>query len=128
MNFGVCFYARIACFKIVKGNPQVWLRFKQCISNPLSEIAAHMIASKNEKFHVSFVILLDTQKFTSYLTTKFSTMLQYVDIDRIEYDAARLKYLTYKMASVRVGACVCACAVEIKPGMLRAACFFDVRV
>ena len=91
-------------------------------------LAAHMIASKNEKFHVSFVILLDTQKFTSYLTTKFSTMLQYVDIDRIEYDAARLKYLTYKMASVRVGACVCACAVEIKPGMLRAACFFDVRV
>ena len=36
------------------------------------------------------------------------------------------KYLTYKMASVH--ACVRACAVEIKPGMLRAACFNDVRV
>ena len=44
--------------------------------------------------------------------------------DRIEYDVTRLKYLTYKMASVRVRAC----AVEIKPGMLRAACFVDVRV
>ena len=29
------------------------------------------------------------------------------------------KYLTYMMASVR------ACAVEIKPGVLRVACFFD---
>ena len=51
-----------------------------------------------------------------------------VSIDRIEYDVTRLKYLTYKMASVRVRACVRACAVEIKPGMLRAACFDDVRV
>ena len=32
------------------------------------------------------------------------------------------------MASVRVCACVRACAIEIKPGMLRAACFDDVRV
>ena len=50
------------------------------------------------------------------------------DIDRIEYDVTRLKYLTYKMASVRVCACVRACAVEIKPGMLRAACFDDIRI
>ena len=33
------------------------------------------------------------------------------------------KYLTYSMASVRVRAC----AVKIKPGMLRDACFIDVR-
>ena len=45
-----------------------------------------------------------------------------------EYDIKRLKYLTYKLASVRVRACVHACAVEIKPGMLRAAYFDDVRV
>ena len=34
------------------------------------------------------------------------------------------------MASVRVCVCVCvhACAVEIKPGMLRAVCFIDVCV
>ena len=43
-------------------------------------------------------------------------------IDRNEYDVMRLKYLTYKMSSVRACACVCACicvhacAVEIKPG------------
>ena len=41
-------------------------------------------------------------------------------IDRIEYDVTLLKYLTYKMASVHLRACVRACAVEIKPGMLRA--------
>ena len=34
------------------------------------------------------------------------------------------KYLTYKMA--RVCACVRACAVEIKPSMLHAACFVEV--
>ena len=44
------------------------------------------------------------------------------------YDVRRLKYLTYKVASVRVSACVRAYAVEIKPGMLRAACFDDERV
>ena len=32
------------------------------------------------------------------------------------------------MASVRVRAFVRACVVEIKPGMLRAVCFDDVRV
>ena len=41
-------------------------------------------------------------------------------IDRIEYDVTRLKCLTYKMASVRVRACVRACAIEIKQGMLHA--------
>ena len=47
-------------------------------------------------------------------------------LDRIEGDVTQLKYLTYKVASVRVR--VCACAVEINPGLLRAACFDDVRV
>ena len=42
--------------------------------------------------------------------------------------ASPFKYLPYKMASVRGGVCVRACAVEIKPRMLRAACFVDVRV
>ena len=36
------------------------------------------------------------------------------------------KYLPYNMASVCM--CVRACAVEIKPGMLRDACFIDVCV
>ena len=51
-------------------------------------------------------------------------------IDRIEHDVAWLKYMTYmyKMAYVHVRVCVRACAVEIKTGMLRAACFYDVRV
>ena len=50
--------------------------------------------------------------------------------DRIEYDVTRLKCLTYKMASVRVcvRVCVRACATEIKPRMLRAVCFDDVRI
>ena len=37
------------------------------------------------------------------------------------------KYLPTRWRLQRVRVCVRACAVEIKPGMLRAACFFDVR-
>ena len=40
----------------------------------------------------------------------------------------RLKYLTYKMTSVRVRVCVRACAIEIKLGMLHTAYLDDVRV
>ena len=47
-------------------------------------------------------------------------------IDRIEYD------VTVQTSAVQHGVCmrVCAraCAVEIKPGMLRDACFIDVHV
>ena len=63
------------------------------------------------------------------VSTFISTFLHFVGlqlskqrIDRIEYDVTRLKYLTYKMASVRMPACVRVCAIEMKPGMLRAAC------
>ena len=48
-----------------------------------------------------------------------------IHVDRIEYDVTRLKYLNYQMACACV--CVCACAVEML-GMLRAACFVDVRI
>ena len=41
------------------------------------------------------------------------------NVDHMEYDVVRLKYLTYKRASVRLRVCVRACAVEIKLGMLR---------
>ena len=57
---------------------------------------------------------------------KFSPL--HIGQDRIEYDVTRLKYLTYMMASVRLRACLHVCAVEIKQGMLRAACFDDVCV
>ena len=47
-------------------------------------------------------------------------------IDRIEYD------VTVQIFALQDGVCervrVCVCAVEIKPGTLHAACFFDVRV
>ena len=45
-------------------------------------------------------------------------------IDRIEYDVT--VQIDGVCERVRVG--VRACAVEIKPGTLRAACFFDVSV
>ena len=38
------------------------------------------------------------------------------------------KYLPYNMTSVSVCVCVRACAVEIKPEVLRAAYFIDVRI
>ena len=48
-----------------------------------------------------------------------------MQIDRIEYD------ITVQISALQDGVCervrVHACAVEIKPGSLCAACFFDVR-
>ena len=51
-----------------------------------------------------------------------------MSIDRIEYD------VTIQISALQHGVCervrepVRTCAVDIKPGTLRAACFIDVRV
>ena len=50
-------------------------------------------------------------------------------IDRIEHDViVQIFALQDGVYCERVHVGVRACAVEVKPGMLRAACFFDVRV
>ena len=69
-----------------------------------------------------------------YLSTfiLYHSFLQYTlptcTIDRIEYDVTVQISALQDGVCERVRVCVRACAVEIKPGTLRAACFFDVRV
>ena len=64
--------------------------------------------------------------FADNAHSKFAVFLYISVIDRIEYE------VTIQISALQHGLCVLgcvrACAVEIKPEMLRAACFIDVHV